>query len=124
MSPGSRSSVEEVRTALLRILAQTQHLTARGRTSFLAEGLDGDLLRLAGERLIITVQSALDDLPEGFVATNADLPFHLVRGMRNRLAHGYDDVDALMVWTTLEGRLPAFIETVIQRLPVEGDPST
>ena len=72
--------------------------------------------RLAAERLVITVQAALDDLPDAFVDENVDLPFALVRGMRNRLAHGYDDIDARIVWQTLAGRLPEFVREVVRRL--------
>lgn len=114
-----RSSVSEVSAALERVLAQARHLVARGRDAFFAEDLDGDLNQRAGERLIITLQAALDDLPEGFIVAHEDLPFPLVRGMRNRLAHGYDDVDASLLWNTWEGRLPEFVRAVLERLDSE-----
>ncbi|WP_342667861.1 HepT-like ribonuclease domain-containing protein [Luteipulveratus mongoliensis] len=105
--------------ALRRALAQCQHITGVGQSRFMSEDLDGQVLRLAGERLIITVQAALDDLSMPFLDANADLPFHLVRGMRNRLAHGYDDIDPAIVWATLAGRLPDFIVEVTRRLEVQ-----
>lgn len=115
MSPG-HSSNADILQALQRLKAQAAHLVRRGRPAFLAEDLDGDLNRLAGEGLIIALQSALEDLPEGFIEQHSDLPFRLVRGMRNRLAHGYDDVDAGLLWSTMQHRLREFIDAVIDRL--------
>lgn len=110
------SSVEEVALALRQMLAQCEHITAGGRDRFLADDLDAQILRLAAERLVITLQAAVEDLPPGFVETHADLPFATVRGMRNRLAHGYVDVNPAIVWETLSGRLPEFVRDVLQRL--------
>lgn len=111
-----RSTPPELAVSLRRALAQCRHLTAQGRDAFLDPGLDAQIRRLAGERLVITVQAVLDDLPEGFTEEHADLPFATVRGMRNRLAHGYDDIDATIVWRTLDVRLPHFLDEVISRL--------
>lgn len=113
---GQRSSPDEVADALRTALAQCRYITSFGRPGFLGDGLEAQVLRLAGERLIITVQSALDGLAAAFLAENDDLPFALVRGMRNRLAHGYGDIDADIVWATLAGRLPEFVAEVLVRL--------
>lgn len=111
-----RSTTDEVAQALRRCFDQCAHITAVGRAAFLADDLDAQMRRLAGERLVITVSAALDDLPEAFARTHDDLPFTLVQGMRNRLAHGYDDIDATILWTTLDSSLPRFIEDVLTRL--------
>ncbi|UNX55865.1 hypothetical protein MF406_06445 [Georgenia sp. TF02-10] len=102
--------------ALRTALAQCRYITSFGRTGFLGDGLEAQVLRLAGERLIITVQSALDDLPAAFLGQNDDLPFALVRGMRDRLALGHGDVDAEIVWATIAGRLPELVAQVLDRL--------
>jgi uncharacterized protein with HEPN domain len=36
-----------------------------------------------------------------FVAENGDLPWSQMRGMRNRIAHGYFDIDLDIVWQTV-----------------------
>ncbi len=113
----------ELVEALAQVLALCEHLTAPGQGAYLAEDLDAGLRRLAGERLVITLQAVLDDLPASFVEDNPDLPFDLVPGMRHRLAHGYDDIDDIddrIVWNTLSGSLPVFIREVARRLTAGG----
>lgn len=39
-----------------------------------------------------------------FVEQHASIPWNSMRGMRNRLAHGYFDID--VVWDTLQHNLP------------------
>lgn len=106
----------ELASALRQILAQCEHIVAGGEERFLSEDLDAQILRLAAERLIITLQAVLDDLPQSFVEQHPELPFAAVRGMRHRLAHGYDDINAAIVWRTLSGRLPHFVRTVLRGL--------
>ena len=42
-----------------------------------------------------------------FVERYPDVPWKSMRGMRNRMAHGYFDVDLTIVWQTVQGSLPA-----------------
>jgi uncharacterized protein with HEPN domain len=42
-----------------------------------------------------------------FVERYPDVPWKSMRGMRNRMAHGYFDVDLAIVWQTVQGSLPA-----------------
>jgi uncharacterized protein with HEPN domain len=41
-----------------------------------------------------------------FVAQHAEIPWRSMRGMRNRIAHGYFDIDLAVVWDTLQTALP------------------
>ncbi len=45
------------------------------------------------------------EYPE-FVARYADIPWKQMRGMRNRMAHGYFDIDLNIVWETIKTSLP------------------
>lgn len=45
------------------------------------------------------------DFPE-FAATNSHIPWKSMRGMRNRIAHGYFEIDLSTVWDTLKTALP------------------
>lgn len=67
--------------------------------------------------MIVRLQSVVEDLPESTVSENADLPFAAVRGMRNRLAHGYSDIDVTMLWETISSAIPTFIDELLSRLP-------
>lgn len=41
---------------------------------------------------------------------HADIPWQAMRGMRNRIAHGYFSVDLDIVWTTVQTALPPLLE--------------
>lgn len=47
----------------------------------------------------------MDQHPE-FVAQHAEIPWRSMRGMRNRIAHGYFDIDLAVVWDTVQTALP------------------
>jgi uncharacterized protein with HEPN domain len=49
------------------------------------------------------------EAPE-LVERNPDVPWKGMRGMRNRMAHGYFDVDLTIVWQTVQSSLPALAE--------------
>ena len=41
-----------------------------------------------------------------YVGTHPEVPWGLVVGMRNRIAHGYDGVDFEVVWDTIRQSIP------------------
>lgn len=45
-----------------------------------------------------------------FVALYEDVPWQSMRGMRNRMAHGYFDIDLGIVWQTVKSSLPSLAE--------------
>lgn len=45
-----------------------------------------------------------------FVKTNPSVPWSGIRGMRNRIAHGYFDIDLSVVWQTVQAELPPLIK--------------
>lgn len=49
-----------------------------------------------------------------FADAKAAIPWRGIRGMRNRIAHGYFDIDLHVVWTTVQAELPALIEHLSQ----------
>lgn len=54
-----------------------------------------------------------------FAATHSEIPWAQMRGMRNRMAHGYFDVDLNIVWDTVKSSLP---ELERQLLPLVSQP--
>ena len=44
-----------------------------------------------------------------FANTHAQVPWRSMRGMRNRIAHGYFDIDLEVVWETVQSALPALL---------------
>jgi uncharacterized protein with HEPN domain len=58
----------------------------------------------------------MDRYPE-FADRNSDVPWRNMRGMRNRIAHGYFEVNLDVVWDTVKNALPG----LLGRLPNLGD---
>lgn len=50
----------------------------------------------------------LDQHPE-FAQGHPELPWREMRGMRNRMAHGYFEIDLDVVWSTVQTALPALL---------------
>ncbi len=58
--------------------------------------------------LIIIGEAAtrlMDDFPE-YTDRHSGIPWRAMRGMRNRMAHGYFDIDLDLVWETTRTALP------------------
>ncbi len=47
----------------------------------------------------------MDRYPE-FASAHTQVPWRNMRGMRNRIAHGYFDIDLDVVWDTVQNALP------------------
>jgi uncharacterized protein with HEPN domain len=71
--------------------------------------LDTDLtFNLALTRLI--VGEAANRVPEGFQEDHPEIPWMEIVGMRNRLIHGYDEVDIDFLWSVVRNDLPRLIK--------------
>jgi len=57
----------------------------------------------------------------GFADAHPPVPWRNIRGMRNRVAHGYFDIDMALVWQTVSGSLPQLIDELV-RIRAELDP--
>ncbi len=49
------------------------------------------------------------DSHAAFAQTHASVPWRSMRGMRNRIAHGYFDVNLEVVWETVQSALPQLL---------------
>lgn len=56
------------------------------------------------------------DHPE-FAEVTPDIPWRGMRGMRNRIAHGYFDIDLHVVWQTVQTELPRLIKGLASSQP-------
>lgn len=53
--------------------------------------------------------SKIMDLYPNFVTENNQIPWRGMRGMRNRIAHGYFDINLDVVWDTVQTALPLLL---------------
>jgi len=75
------------------------------------EDLDSDRkLNLSLVRLLEIIGEAARGITEEFRQEHSELPWKSMAGMRNRLIHGYFDVNLDVVWKTVTNDLPALIE--------------
>ncbi len=80
----------------------------RGRHTF---EVDEDV-RLAMVHLLEIVGEAAAGLSAEFRTRHPDLPLPVVVGMRNRIIHGYFDIDHDVLWRAATEHLPPFAQRV------------
>lgn len=93
-----------------------QHMldAAREATSFVAgrtrSDLDTDRMRvLAVLKAIEIIGEAAGRVSEACRASVSDIPWPNIVGMRNRLVHGYFDINLDIIWQTATNELPTLI---------------
>ena len=58
----------------------------------------------------------MDRYPD-FAANHAAIPWRSMRGMRNRIAHGYFDINLKVVWDTVQTALPT-LKSQLDEVPL------
>ena len=75
--------------------------------------LDRDrVLNLALVRLLEIVGEAASRMPQEDRAVHAEIPWADIVGLRNRLIHGYDEVDFDILWQILTNDLPPLVKAL------------
>jgi uncharacterized protein with HEPN domain len=98
---------------------------AQEAVSFVEGKIRNDLdtdrkLNLSLVRLIEVLGEAAGRVSREFAKTHTQITWGVIVGMRNRLAHGYDDVDLDIVWLVVKVELPPLIEQLAEILSTEG----
>jgi len=70
------------------------------------------LLQLSLIRLLEVVGEAAASISVEFQKEHPEIPWRTMIGMRNRLIHGYFDVNLDVVWQTVQEDLPGLISVV------------
>jgi uncharacterized protein with HEPN domain len=71
---------------------------------------------LAFERALEILGEAVKRLPAELCEAYPAVPWRLVAGMRDRLSHGYDDIDYEILWNAVQDDLPNLLGTVEQMI--------
>jgi uncharacterized protein with HEPN domain len=71
---------------------------------------------LALERALEIIGEAVKRLPPDLCEAYPTVPWRLIAGMRDRLSHGYDNVDYEILWNAVHQDLPNLLETVKQMI--------
>lgn len=91
---------------LADFVQEAAYLTSKGREAYLADSMDGALLRNAGERILIKVATVAEKLPQALKDRHPDVDWQGLNRMRNLVAHHYDRVSHDLVWAALSVRIP------------------
>ena len=94
---------------LARFGDEAAHVVGKGREAYLADDLDGALLRNAGERILIKVATVAEKLPTEFKEQHPDVDWTGLNRMRNLVAHHYDKVNDDLIWQALSVRLAELV---------------
>jgi uncharacterized protein with HEPN domain len=90
----------------------------KGRTR---EDLDADQVFMMGLRMVIAlIGEAASQIPRATQANYGQIPWPQIIGMRNRLIHGYDEVNLDLVWHTATQHIPIMVtllREVLDALP-------
>ncbi len=81
-----------------------------------------EMLSLAIVRLLEIVGEAAAHVSEPVQTDLPAIPWRQITGARNRLIHGYFDVDLDIVWAILQNDLPPLIAQLEQVLPARRQP--
>jgi len=82
------------------------------------EDFDTDrLLLFAVLRAIEVIGEAASKVTDETQAATSSIPWASIVGMRNRLIHGYFDIDANVVWRTATEEVPSLLRALRQLLP-------
>ncbi|TBT85504.1 DUF86 domain-containing protein [Propioniciclava sinopodophylli] len=91
---------------LAEFVREAAYLTKKGQEAYLADSMEGALLRNAGERILIKVATVAEKLPQGFKDRYPDVDWQGINRMRNLVAHHYDRVSHDLIWAALTVRIP------------------
>lgn len=104
----------EMRKAMDRIAAYIDRLD---EAAFCASLIAYDAVLMN----LIVIGEAANRLPRDITATEQSIPWGDVIGMRNRIAHGYEDVRPKRIWDTIQNDLPP-LRAAVERLLGAFDP--
>lgn len=90
----------------------------RGRSR--ADLNSNDMLAMATIHLIELIGEASNSVSESCQTQYPGIPWQSITGTRNRLAHGYIDIDLDVIWTIVKKDLPSLIRQLKRVLKEEG----
>jgi uncharacterized protein with HEPN domain len=107
-----RNWQERIEDILAAIAEIESFVAGMNREQFLA---DAKTLKAVVADLTI-IGEAARHIPEAVLQAHPEVPWALMRGMRNRIVHGYYQVDPVVVWNTCQNDLAPVVELLNKML--------
>lgn len=112
----NRETAKRLHDALSAGQEIQQYVASTTREHF----LEDRSLELIFERLFEIVGEAMSQAEDEYPSLRDKIPeVGNIIGMRNRIAHGYDDVDKELIWSTATDKVPGLCDTLAQLLEDE-----
>ena len=74
----------------------------------------------AVEADLVIIGEAAGRVPEEVRSAHPEVPWQLMRSMRNRIVHVYFNVDPVMLWDTVQQDLPKLVEPLQKAMQADG----
>ena len=94
---------------LRHMLDQAREATTLAKSSDLQKVVSDRLLNLALVRLLEIIGEAATRVSQEFRNGHPEIPWRSIVSLRNRLIHGYDEVDFGIMWTIINDDLPSLV---------------
>lgn len=103
-----RDYLDHIRQAAMDACA---HIEGMSKEDFLADRRTQQAVVM---NLIVIGEAATRLLQEhgDFTAAHGNIPWRNMKGMRNRIAHGYFEINLEVVWDTVRSALPELLENL------------
>lgn len=98
-----RHRIEDILDAITEIHTFTEGATLEQFSA------DAKTLKAVAADLMI-IGEAANHVPEDVQEAHQDVPWFVMRAMRNRIVHVYFDIDADILWDTVQHDLPNLVE--------------
>ena len=98
------------RVSLVDMLIHAEEAVVLLGEATLNDLVEDRVKQLALRKLVEVVGEAAKRVSEGTQQQYAAIPWSQIIGLRNRLVHGYDDVDLGILWEIIQADLPPLIE--------------
>jgi uncharacterized protein with HEPN domain len=103
-----RAWQERLQDILAALAEIDSFLAGMTREQFLA---DAKTLKAVAADLTI-IGEAARHIPDATVQASPEVPWALMSGMRNRIVHGYYQLDPIIVWDTCQNDLPSLAQVL------------
>jgi len=71
----------------------------------------------ACQTLLLLIGEEVRKIDDGLEAEHSEIPWHLIIGLRNRIAHDYRSIDPNISYDILTNYLPVLKQTLIEMIP-------
>ena len=103
-------SKRDDRVSLVDMLIHAKEAVALSGETSLNDLIEDRVMQLALQKLVEIVGEAANRVSEETQQRHQEIPWPQIIGLRNRLVHGYDDVNLDILWKIIQNDLPPLTE--------------